>query len=38
MGAPYTKDLRERVVAAFRSSMSRLETATAFKVSESSVQ
>lgn len=38
MGAPYTKDLRERVVAAFRSGMSRLETATVFKVSESSVQ
>jgi transposase len=38
MGAPYTSDLRERVVAAFRSGMSRLETATVFKVSESSVQ
>lgn len=38
MGAPYTLDLRERVVAAFRSGMSRLETATVFKVSESSVQ
>ena len=38
MGAPYTLDLRERVVAAFRSGMSRLETATLFKVSESSVQ
>ena len=31
-------DLRQRVVAAFRSGMSRLETATLFKVSESSVQ
>ena len=38
MGAPYTLDLRERVVAAFRSGMSRLETATVFKASESSVQ
>jgi len=38
MGAPYTLDLRERVVAAFRSGMSRLETPTVFKVSESSVQ
>jgi len=38
MGAPYTLDLRERVVAAFRSGMSRLETATMFRVSESSVQ
>ena len=38
MGAPYTLDLRERVVAAFRSGTSRLETATLFKVSESSVQ
>lgn len=38
MGAPYTLDLRERVVAAFRSGLSRLETATLFKVSESSVQ
>jgi transposase len=38
MGAPYTLDLRERVVASFRSGMSRLETATLFRVSESSVQ
>jgi transposase len=38
MDAPYTSDLRERIVAAFRSGMSRLETATVFKVSESSVQ
>ena len=38
MGAPYTLDLRERVVAAFRSGMNRLETATLFRVSESSVQ
>jgi len=38
MGAPYTLDLRERVVAAFRSGMSKLETATVFQVSESSVQ
>jgi transposase len=38
MGAPYALDLRERVVAAFRSGMSRLETATLFQVSESSVQ
>jgi transposase len=38
MAAPYTLDLRERVVATFRSGMSRLETATLFRVSESSVQ
>ncbi len=38
MSAPYTLDLRARVVAAFRSGMGRLETATVFKVSESSVQ
>jgi transposase len=38
MGAPYTLDLRERVVAAFRAGMSRLDTATLFQVSESSVQ
>jgi transposase len=38
MGAPYTLDLGERVVAACRSGMSRIETATVFKVSESSVQ
>jgi|SRR5580698_4597945 transposase len=38
MGAPYALDLRKRVVAAFRSGMSRLETATLFTVSESSVQ
>jgi transposase len=38
MGAPHTLDLRKRVVAAFRSGMSRLETATLFRVSEPSVQ
>ncbi len=38
MGAPYTLDLRERAVAAFRSGRSRLETATLFRISESSVQ
>lgn len=36
--APYTLDLRERIAAAFRSDMSRLEIATLFQVSESSVQ
>jgi transposase len=38
MGAPYTLDLRERVVAAYRSGKGRVETATLFQVSESSVQ
>jgi len=38
MGASYTLDLRERVIAAFRSGMSRHETATLFQLSESSVQ
>lgn len=38
MGAPYTLDLRERVVAAFRSGRGRLETATLFEVGQSSVQ
>jgi transposase len=38
MGAPYALDLRERVVAAFRAGMSRLETARLFQVSGSSVQ
>jgi len=38
MGAPYTPDLRERVVATFRSGRSRAETAALFRVSESSVQ
>ena len=38
MGAPDTLDLRERVVAAFRAGLSRLETATRFRVSQSSVQ
>ena len=38
MGAPYTVDLRERVVAAFRSGLSRHDTATRFQVSQSSVQ
>jgi transposase len=38
MGAPDTLDLRERVVARFRSGMSRAETAALFRVSESSVQ
>jgi transposase len=38
MGAPYTPDLRERVVATFRSGLSRAETAALFRISESSVQ
>jgi transposase len=38
MGAPYTSDLRERVVATFRSGISRAKTAALFRVSESSVQ
>ena len=38
MGAPYTPDLRERMVATFRSGLSRAETAALFRVSESSVQ
>lgn len=38
MGAPYTPDLRERVVATFRSGLSRAETAALFRVSQSSVQ
>jgi transposase len=38
MAAPYSLDLRQRVVAAFRSGTSRAETAKLFDVSESSVQ
>lgn len=38
MGAPYSTDLRSRVVATFRSGVSRLETAERYQVSESSVQ
>jgi transposase len=38
MGAPYSTDLRSRVVATFRSGVSRLETAECYQVSESSVQ
>jgi transposase len=38
MGAAYTMDLRERVVETFRSGRSREETATLFRVSQSSVQ
>ena len=38
MGAPYTPDLRERVVATFRSGLSRAETAALFRISQSSVQ
>jgi transposase len=38
MGRPYSQDLRERVVAAFRSGLSRAEVAARFRVSESSVQ
>lgn len=38
MGRPYSVDLRERVVAAFRGGLSRAEVAARFEVSESSVQ
>jgi putative transposase len=38
MGAPYSTDLRSRVVATFRSGVSRFETAERYQVSESSVQ
>jgi transposase len=38
MAAPYSIDLRERVVAARQSGLSRLETAQLYEVSESSVQ
>ncbi len=38
MGRPYSVDLRERVVAAFRSGVGRAEVAVRFEVSESSVQ
>ena len=38
MGAPYSTDLRSRVVATFRSGVSRLETAERYQVSGSSVQ
>src|SRR4051812_38865328 len=37
-GRSFALDLRERVVATFRSGMSRLGTATLFKVSKTSVQ
>ncbi|HQT79367.1 MAG TPA: helix-turn-helix domain-containing protein [Rhodopila sp.] len=38
MGRPYSVDLRERVVAAFRGGVSRAEVAARCEVSESSVQ
>ena len=38
MGRPYSVDLRERVVAAYRSGTSRADAAARFQVSESSVQ
>lgn len=38
MAAPYSLDLRRRVVAAFRGGMSRIETARVYDVGESSVQ
>lgn len=38
MASSYSVDLRERVVAAFRSGLSRAEAAARFQVSESSVQ
>jgi transposase len=38
MAAPYSLDLRQRVVAAFCSGVSRADTAKLFDVSESSVQ
>ena len=38
MGAPYSVDLRERVVAAFRGGLSRAEVAKRFQVGEASVQ
>ena len=38
MASSYSVDLRERVVAAFCSGLSRAETAVRFRVSESSVQ
>jgi transposase len=38
MGRPYSVDLRERVVAAFRGGLGRAEVAASFQVSESSVQ
>jgi transposase len=38
MAAPYSLDLRRRVVAAFRSGVSRADTEKLFDVSESSVQ
>lgn len=37
MGAPYSRDLRERAVAAVEGGMSRAEAARLFKVSHSSV-
>jgi transposase len=37
MGRPYSRELRERVVAAFRSGLSRAEVAARFRISESSV-
>ena len=38
MGRPYSQDLRERVVAAFRSGLVRAEVAARFRISRSSVQ
>ena len=38
MASPYSVDLRERVVAAFRSGLSRAEVAARFRVSASSVR
>jgi transposase len=38
MGRPYSRDLRERVVAAFCSGLSRANVAARFRVSQSSVQ
>lgn len=38
MASPYSVDLRERVVAAFRAGLSRADAAARFQVSESSVQ
>jgi len=38
MGRPYSVDLRERVVAAYRAGMSRAEVAARFQISASSVQ
>ena len=38
MGRPYSRDLRERVGAAFRSDLNPAEVAARFRISESSVQ